>query len=78
MFYLKSIAYPTGNGNCITATNNADGAEVVIQDCGANATANNSWLVPDGEGAVGTLQIFGDKVDPIKPKHSKILFIVTA
>ncbi|KAJ7753633.1 ricin B lectin domain-containing protein [Mycena maculata] len=51
----------TGNGNCLTATSNADGAPVVIQDCGANATDANSWLVPNGESNVGTLQIFGDK-----------------
>jgi len=51
----------TGDGNCLTATNNADGATVVIQDCGSNATDNNSWLVPNGESNVGPLQIFGDK-----------------
>jgi len=49
-----------GNGNCLTASSNADGASVVIQECG-NATDANSWLVPNGESNVGTLQIFGDK-----------------
>jgi hypothetical protein len=35
---------------------------VVIKNCGTNATSLNSWVVPKGAGAVGTLQIFGDKV----------------
>ncbi|KAJ6585663.1 ricin B lectin domain-containing protein [Mycena capillaripes] len=48
-------------GNCLTATSNADGASVVIKACGTNATALNSWVVPNGGRAVGTLQIFGDK-----------------
>ncbi|KAJ7916052.1 ricin B lectin domain-containing protein [Mycena leptocephala] len=48
-------------GSCLTATSNADGAPVVIKSCGTNATSFNSWLVPKGSSAVGTLQIFGDK-----------------
>ncbi|KAJ7858979.1 ricin B lectin domain-containing protein [Mycena leptocephala] len=48
-------------GSCLTATSNADGAPVVIKNCGTNATSLNSWVVPKGSGAVGTLQIFGDK-----------------
>ncbi|KAJ7490745.1 ricin B lectin domain-containing protein [Mycena latifolia] len=50
-----------GNGNCLVPTSNADGAAVVIQGCGTNATALNSWVVPNGSGAVGPLKIFGDK-----------------
>ncbi|KAJ7468124.1 ricin B lectin domain-containing protein, partial [Mycena latifolia] len=46
---------------CLTATSNADGAPVVIKNCGTNTTSLNSWVVPKGAGAVGTLQIFGDK-----------------
>jgi hypothetical protein len=49
-------------GSCLTAMSNADGAPVVIKNCGTNATSLNSWVVPKGAGAVGTLQIFGDKV----------------
>ncbi|KAJ7509734.1 ricin B lectin domain-containing protein [Mycena galericulata] len=67
----------TGNGNCLTATKNADGAAVVIQDCGTNATQLNSWVVPNGESQVGTLQIFGDKacisVDPSCPVPSDLV-----
>ncbi|KAJ7858984.1 ricin B lectin domain-containing protein [Mycena leptocephala] len=48
-------------GSCLTAMSNADGAPVVIKNCGTNATSLNSWVVPKGSGAVGTLQIFGDK-----------------
>ncbi|KAJ7858760.1 hypothetical protein B0H13DRAFT_1727078, partial [Mycena leptocephala] len=52
----------TGNpGNCLTATSNADGAPVIIKDCGTNATSLNSWVLPKGSNVVGTLQIFGDK-----------------
>ncbi|KAJ7138238.1 ricin B lectin domain-containing protein, partial [Mycena epipterygia] len=50
-----------GNGNCLTAPTNADGAPVVITDCGSNSTALNSWVVASGSGAVTTLQVFGDK-----------------
>ncbi|KAJ7506911.1 ricin B lectin domain-containing protein [Mycena galericulata] len=61
----QTVFYKTvltaGNGNCLTATSNADGAPVVIQDCGTNATQLNSWVVPNGESNVGPLQIFGDK-----------------
>ncbi|KAJ7187519.1 ricin B lectin domain-containing protein, partial [Mycena pura] len=46
---------------CLTATKNADGAPVIIKDCGTNATQLNSWVVPNGAAAVGTIQIFGDK-----------------
>ncbi|KAJ7705844.1 hypothetical protein B0H16DRAFT_1826368 [Mycena metata] len=48
-------------GNCLTATGDFDGAAVVIEECGNNATALNSWVVPQGAGKVGTIQIFGDK-----------------
>ncbi|KAF7351875.1 hypothetical protein MVEN_01149000 [Mycena venus] len=47
--------------SCLTATSNADGAPVVIKNCGTNATSFNSWVVPKGAGAVGTLQISEDK-----------------
>ncbi|KAJ6530922.1 ricin B lectin domain-containing protein [Mycena vulgaris] len=50
-----------GNGNCLVPTSNADGAAVVIKDCGTNATALNSWVVPNGSQQVGPLKIFGDK-----------------
>ncbi|KAJ7028405.1 hypothetical protein C8F04DRAFT_1119215 [Mycena alexandri] len=49
-------------GNCLAATNNADGAAVVIEECGNNATALNSWVVPQGADQIGTIQIFGDKI----------------
>ncbi|KAJ7307922.1 hypothetical protein DFH08DRAFT_824006 [Mycena albidolilacea] len=48
-------------GSCLSATSNADGAPVVNKNCGTNTTSLNSWVVPKGAGAVGTLQIFGDK-----------------
>ncbi|KAF7351948.1 hypothetical protein MVEN_01156800 [Mycena venus] len=50
-----------GNGNCLAVTKNADGAAVVIEDCGTNATVFNTWVAPNGAGSVGTLNIFGDK-----------------
>ncbi|KAF7326219.1 hypothetical protein MKEN_00474600 [Mycena kentingensis (nom. inval.)] len=53
-------------GDCLTATRNADGAAVVIQDCGTNATQLNSWTVPNGVGAPGPLKIFGDKCLDVK------------
>ncbi|KAF7309256.1 hypothetical protein MIND_00295900 [Mycena indigotica] len=53
-------------GSCITATQNADGAPVVIQPCGNNATQLNSWLVPNGVGVPGPLKIFGDKCLDVK------------
>ncbi|KAJ7202704.1 ricin B lectin domain-containing protein [Mycena haematopus] len=46
--------------NCLAAASNADGAAVIIETC-TNATALNSWVFPQGEGVVGTIQIFGDK-----------------
>ncbi|KAJ6532355.1 ricin B lectin domain-containing protein [Mycena capillaripes] len=52
---------PLMTGSCLTATSNADGAPVIIKNCGTNATALNSWVVPNGTGSVGTLQVFGDK-----------------
>ncbi|KAJ7133399.1 hypothetical protein C8R44DRAFT_977567 [Mycena epipterygia] len=51
-----------GNGNCLTATSNADGAAVIIKDCGTNATALNSCVVPNSESVVAPLKIFGDKI----------------
>ncbi|KAJ7065646.1 ricin B lectin domain-containing protein [Mycena amicta] len=48
-------------GDCLTASKNADGAAVVIQPCGNNATQLNSWVSPNGVGVAGPLKIFGDK-----------------
>ncbi|KAF7291375.1 hypothetical protein MIND_01282000 [Mycena indigotica] len=53
-------------GDCLTATKNADGAAVVVQPCGNNATQLNSWLVPNGAGAEGQIRIFGDKCLDVK------------
>ncbi|KAF7364653.1 hypothetical protein MVEN_00334800 [Mycena venus] len=50
----------TASGNCLTAASNTDGAAVTIAACG-NATSLNSWVLPQGAGAVGTIRIFGDK-----------------
>ncbi|KAJ7937429.1 ricin B lectin domain-containing protein [Mycena leptocephala] len=48
------------SNKCLTAASNADGAAVTIATC-TNATALNSWVFPQAEGAVGTIQIFGNK-----------------
>ncbi|KAK6996692.1 ricin B lectin domain-containing protein [Favolaschia claudopus] len=53
-------------GSCLTATSNSDGAAVVLQECGPNPAAVNSWVVPEGNGAVGQLRIFGDKCLDVK------------
>ncbi|KAJ7728573.1 ricin B lectin domain-containing protein [Mycena maculata] len=55
--FLKPVAT---DASCLTATTNADGAAVIIDQC-TNATALNSWVFPNGLNEVGTLQIFGDK-----------------
>ncbi|KAK7038571.1 hypothetical protein R3P38DRAFT_547780 [Favolaschia claudopus] len=47
-------------GGCLTASNNADGAPVVIEMCSA-PTPGNSWVVPNGNNAAGALKIFGNK-----------------
>ncbi|KAJ6477672.1 ricin B lectin domain-containing protein [Mycena sanguinolenta] len=52
------MARPTGG--CMSASSNADGAAVVIEMCSAPTPAN-SWFVPNGNNAHGSLQIFGDK-----------------
>ncbi|KAJ7728575.1 ricin B lectin domain-containing protein [Mycena maculata] len=56
--FLKTVFT---DASCLTATSNADGAAVIIDDCGSNATSLNSWVVPNGQDEVGTIQIFGDK-----------------
>ncbi|KAJ7621986.1 ricin B lectin domain-containing protein [Mycena polygramma] len=58
---FQSLLSPSEPGNCLTATSNADGAAVVIKACGTNATQLNSWVVPNGAGVSGPIQIFGDK-----------------
>ncbi|KAJ6451144.1 ricin B lectin domain-containing protein, partial [Mycena sanguinolenta] len=57
-------AIPTGPvGGCLTASSNADGAPVIIQDCPVfdAPTASNTWVAVAGVGEAGALQIFGDK-----------------
>ncbi|KAJ7051014.1 ricin B lectin domain-containing protein [Mycena amicta] len=51
-------------GKCLSASANANGAAVVIGDC--TPTANNSWVVPNGQGTVTTLKVFGDKCLDVK------------
>ncbi|KAF7290840.1 hypothetical protein MIND_01325200 [Mycena indigotica] len=51
-------------GKCLSASANANGAPVVIGDC--TPTANNSWVVPSGQGIPSTLQVFGDKCLDVK------------
>ncbi|KAJ6576183.1 ricin B lectin domain-containing protein, partial [Mycena sp. CBHHK59/15] len=46
---------------CLTMTSNTDSTAVVIKDCGTNAMALNSWVVPNGSHVAGLLKIFGDK-----------------
>ncbi|KAJ7160295.1 ricin B lectin domain-containing protein [Mycena filopes] len=58
---FESVLSPSQPGSCLTATKNADGAPVVIQACGSNATALNSWVVPNGANSPGPLKIFGNK-----------------
>ncbi|KAJ7196202.1 ricin B lectin domain-containing protein, partial [Mycena pura] len=55
---------PTGPvGGCLTASSNADGAPVIIQDCPdfVPPTASNTWVAAAGVGKPGALKIFGDK-----------------
>ncbi|KAJ7225121.1 ricin B lectin domain-containing protein [Mycena haematopus] len=55
---------PTGPvGGCLTASSNADGAPVIIQDCpvGLPPSASNTWVAAAGVGKPGALKIFGDK-----------------
>ncbi|KAF7374044.1 hypothetical protein MSAN_00285100 [Mycena sanguinolenta] len=47
-------------GNCLSVASNADGAAVTIETCN-EITAFNTWVLPEGEGQVGNIQIFGDK-----------------
>ncbi|KAF7343313.1 hypothetical protein MVEN_01763600 [Mycena venus] len=47
----------SGAGKCLAATNLANGAPVVIEDCGANATSLNSWTVSGGSGVRGQLSL---------------------
>ncbi|KAJ7778396.1 ricin B lectin domain-containing protein [Mycena metata] len=58
---FESILSPSQPGNCLIASSNTDGAAVVVGECGTNATALNSWVVPNGANSPGPLQIFGDK-----------------
>ncbi|KAJ7458243.1 ricin B lectin domain-containing protein [Mycena latifolia] len=50
-------------GGCLTASSNADGAPVIIQDCpvGAAPSVSNTWVAAAGVGKAGALKIFGDK-----------------
>ncbi|KAF7364679.1 hypothetical protein MVEN_00337500 [Mycena venus] len=50
----------SASDSCLAAASNADGAAVIMQTC-TNATAVNSWVVPNGAGVAGPIQIFGDK-----------------
>ncbi|KAJ7469970.1 ricin B lectin domain-containing protein [Mycena galericulata] len=58
----QTVQFRTGlsDGDCLSASSNADGAAVVIEMCSA-PTAANSWVVPNGNNAAGSLQIFGNK-----------------
>ncbi|KAJ7266376.1 ricin B lectin domain-containing protein [Mycena haematopus] len=59
-----NTAIPTGPvGGCLTASSNADGAPVIIQDCPVfdAPTASNTWVAAAGVGKPGALKIFGDK-----------------
>jgi hypothetical protein len=51
-------------GGCLTASSNADGAPVIVQDCpvGAAPSTSNTWVAAAGVGKPGALKIFGDKV----------------
>ncbi|KAJ6586011.1 ricin B lectin domain-containing protein [Mycena capillaripes] len=55
---LSDDEWPTSG--CLSASSNADGAAVVIEMCSAPTPAN-SWVVPNGNNAAGSLQIFGNK-----------------
>ncbi|KAF8179561.1 ricin B lectin domain-containing protein [Mycena galopus ATCC 62051] len=60
---------PTGPvGGCLTASSNADGAPVIIQDCpvGTAPGATNTWVAAGGVGKPGALKIFGDKCLDVK------------
>ncbi|KAJ6493311.1 ricin B lectin domain-containing protein [Mycena sanguinolenta] len=46
---------------CLVVASNTDGAAVTIKTACTNATALNTWVFTEGEGAVGNIQIFGDK-----------------
>ncbi|KAF8153579.1 ricin B lectin domain-containing protein [Mycena galopus ATCC 62051] len=60
----QTVQFRTGSdgptGGCLSASSNADGAAVVIEMCSAPTPAN-SWVVPNGNDAAGSLQIFGNK-----------------
>ncbi|KAJ7880656.1 ricin B lectin domain-containing protein [Mycena leptocephala] len=62
-------AIPTGPvGGCLTASRNADGAPVIVQDCpvGAAPSTSNTWVAAAGVGKPGALKIFGDKCLDVK------------
>ncbi|KAJ7915240.1 ricin B lectin domain-containing protein [Mycena leptocephala] len=62
-------AIPTGPvGGCLTASSNADGAPVIVQDCpvGAAPSTSNTWVAAAGVGKPGALKIFGDKCLDVK------------
>ncbi|KAJ7824767.1 hypothetical protein B0H14DRAFT_2597044 [Mycena olivaceomarginata] len=45
----------SGTGKCLAATSFANGAPVVIEDCGTNSTSLNSWASSGGSDAQGQL-----------------------